>query len=327
MSSGVEWSKRAGIFALSLAVATSALAPSADARPAGRWRTRSMQLAQNSAKSAGTQTGKLLTKAQDLFDDQQYEESIQTLSGALVRPDVASADKTEILKLLAFNYITLGRTDEADATVRALLVHDEAYALPKSESPRFRTFFDKTRSTWESEGKPGRATEAQPAEKKPIAIKHSPIAQVAPGDAVKVEGTIDDADARVARCELFYRSGSEGKFVQKPLVYSMGAFRGQIPGSVATPPLLEYFVLALDGDGLPVASRGDTDAPLRVAVPAPEDDSVFVSPWFWIPVGAAVAGGIVLTAVLASQSSSGGGGGGGGGGGNSDSTVNISIRE
>ena len=89
----------------------------------------------------------------------------------------------------------------------------------------------------------------------------------------------------------------------EPLVYSMGAFRGQIPASAVAPPLVEYYILALDKDSLPLASRGDVDAPLRIAVPQ-EGKSVLASPWFWIPVGATVVAGAILTGVLVSRSSS-----------------------
>jgi hypothetical protein len=305
--------------AFSLASTTPLEADAAPIRAASRavsaaTRAGLVRVAQAGAKPKASSTPQLIARSQDLFDDQQYEESIQTLSGALVRPGIAAPDKSEIFKLLAFNYITLGRAEEADAAVRALLVHDEAYRLPKSESPRFREFFEKTRTAWEGEGKPGLGDGGAAAKgQAPIALKHAPVPQVAPGEAVKVEGSVEDPEARVQRCELFYRSGSSGKFVQKSLAFSMGSFRGQIPGSVAQPPLVEYFVLALDKDGLPVASRGDTEAPLRVAVP--EEETIFVSPWFWVPVGAAVAGGIVLTAVLASQSAT------------SDATVKVNVRE
>src|SRR5437763_12785808 len=78
----------------------------------------------------------LIQKGQQLFEDQQYEESIQTLSGALVRPTNTKEQKVEIYRLLALNYITIGRKDEAESSVRGLLVQNPDYQLPPSESPR-----------------------------------------------------------------------------------------------------------------------------------------------------------------------------------------------
>jgi hypothetical protein len=291
----------------------------------GEARPRPLRYAQNAAPAKPSSTRSMIDRARDMFDDQRYEESIQTLSGALVRPGTSKADRVEVYKLLAFNYITLGKTEEADSAVRALLVLDEAYELPKSESPRFRDFFTKTRSAWEAEGKPGTEASGTPvAESKPVKLVHTPMAQVAPGTPLNIEGKIDDPDGRISRIDIAYRAGAKGKFTTKPLVFSMGAFRGQIPSSVVSPPLVEYYLLAFDEGGLPVSGRGDADAPLRVAVPSDDDGGVLASPWFWIPVGAVVVGGAILTAVVAS---SGGGGGGGGGGGTSNSTVRINVGE
>ena len=62
----------------------------------------------------------------------------------------ATAEKIEIYRLLAYNFIILKRTDEADAAVRGVLVLDENFTLPPTESPRFRDFFaaDARRSGW-----------------------------------------------------------------------------------------------------------------------------------------------------------------------------------
>jgi hypothetical protein len=80
------------------------------------------------------------------------------------------------------------------------------------------------------------------------------------------------------------------------------------------PPLVEYYLLAVDQTGLPLASRGDAAAPLRIAIPAPEGGSVFASPWFWVPVGVAVVGGAIATAIIVSNASS-------------TSTVSIRVTE
>jgi hypothetical protein len=277
--------------------------------------------AQQPKPAAKTDTRGLLDRAQDLFDEQRYEESIQTLSAALVRPGKSLEDRIETYRLLAYNYITLGRSEEADAAVRGLLVLKQDFELSPKESPRFRDFFAKVKKEWADEGKPGleQATEAAPE----VAIRHTPPVQVEPGSVVKVEGTVDDPEAQVAEVKLFFRDPSAEKYDEKALAFSMGAFRGQIPQAAVEPPLVEYYLLALDAKGLPLASRGDADAPLRIAVPEPQDDSIFVSPWFWIPVGVLVVGGAVATAVIvASQDDAPPGGSG-----TPTSTVVIGVGE
>lgn len=257
----------------------------------------------------------LILKGSELFDDQQYEESIQTLSAALVRPGTSQQDKIEIYRLLAYNYITLKRTEEADAAVRGIFVLDETFKLPATESPRFRDFFEATRSKWEAEGKPGKAeTGGTAATEKPIKMVHASPAQVEPGTAVKLTGTIEDPDARVRGIQLNYRTGSKGKFVSAVGAYSMGQFRASIPSSAVKPPLVEYYLEALDKGGLPLTSRGDAATPLRIAVPEPQSSSVFTSPFFWIPVGVVLVGGAVVTALIVSNASN-------------TSTVSVKVRE
>jgi hypothetical protein len=262
-------------------------------------------LAQPAAGAAAgtgkTSTSGLIQRGADLFDDQQYEESIQTLSAALLRPGTSKQDKIEIYRLLAYNYITLRRSDEADGAVRGLLVIDETYRLAPTESPRFREFFDATRQKWEQEGKPGKVDETKPVVvEKPVRITHSSPAQVEPDSTIRLTGSLDDPGARVRGVQLAYRTGAKGKYVTAAATYAAGQFRAQIPGTAVKPPLVEYYLQAIDKDGLPVALRGDADTPLRIAVPE-KSGSVLTSPWFWIPVGLLVAGGAVATTLILTQ--------------------------
>jgi hypothetical protein len=270
-------------------------------------------IAQTAAKDSKTNVTSLVQRGSALFDDAEYEESIQTLSAALLRPGSTKEEKIEIYRLLAYNYIVLKRNDEADAAVRGLLVLDEAYKLPSSESPRFRDFFKATRDKWESEGKPGRETSDAPVEK-PIRIMHSSPAQVAPGTTIKLTGRVEDPDGRVRGMTLAYRAGAQGKFVLATATYTLGEFEAEIPKAVVKSPFVEYYLQAIDKGGLPLTSRGDVATPLRVVVPAPEKKGgILSSPAFWIPAGLViVGGGVAATYFLLQQRSS---------------TVTISVRE
>ncbi|MFO0617474.1 MAG: hypothetical protein U0414_33065 [Polyangiaceae bacterium] len=246
------------------------------------------------AKPSSTST--LIERAQGMFDDQRYEESIQTLTAALVRPGNTTEEKTAILKLLAFNDIAMGRNDEADAAVRALYVADENYELSKNESPRFRDFFKKTKEAWVTEGKPGRVESGAPPPTEAIKITYSPPAQAEVDTLVKIEGKVEDAGAQVEKVQLAVKN-AKGKYEEKPLIFSMGSFRGEIPAASVHPPLVEYYILALDKNGLPLASRGDVDAPLRIAVPE-KSTPIGKNPAFWIPFSIGVVGVGVLVGVL-----------------------------
>jgi hypothetical protein len=269
--------------------------------------------AQPVAKDPKASVTSLVQRGSELFDDAEYEESIQTLSAALLRPGSKKEEKVEIYRLLAYNYIVLKRNEEADAAVRGLLVLDETYKLPSSESPRFRDFFKATRDKWESEGKPGRE-KSDAAVEKPVRIMHSSPAQVAPGSTIKLTGRVEDPDGRVRGMTLAYRSGAEGKFVLAAATYTLGEFQAEIPKSIVKSPFVEYYLQAIDKGGLPLTSRGDVATPLRVVVPAPEKKGgILSSPAFWIPAGlVVVGGGVAATYFLLQQRSS---------------TVTISVRE
>ena len=123
--------------------------------------------------------------------------------------------------------------------------------------------------------------------------------------------------ALLAACLALTASGaSAAPIITVAGTYSLGQFRTQIPGLAVKPPLMEYYLQAVDKGGLPIASRGDVTAPLRVVVNAP--GGVLKSPFFWVPVGVAVVGGAVAAAILLTRSTTAE---------KSSSTVTISIKE
>lgn len=215
--------------------------------------------------AAQAQTQDLVAKGRQLFEDQQYEESIQALSAALLRPMSAKAEKVEIYRLLALNYITLGRDDEADSAVRGLLSVEPDYQLPASESPRFRDFFAQARASWEAEGRPGLVKETPP--ERPVALRHGSPSSAERGKAVELRGKLDDPAGRADRVKLYYRAGSRGDFSAEVAEVDGGTVRARIPAAAVEPPVIDYYFEVLDVTGAVIASRGDAQAPLRVAVP------------------------------------------------------------
>ena len=91
-----------------------------------------------------------------------------------MRPGSAKKERIQIFQLLAYNYIVLNRTEEADGAVRGLLVIDEEYELPETESPRFRDFFTNVREKWVEEGKPGQEVAAAASGVPKAKIVHKP---------------------------------------------------------------------------------------------------------------------------------------------------------
>lgn len=264
------------------------------------------------AQGGKSVTTTLIQRGSAQFDDQAYEESIQTLSAALVRPGATDKEKIEIYRLLAYNFIILKRADEADAAARGIFVLEEGFTLPPSESPRFRDFFTAAKKKWVDEGKPGKSAGSAPPVDKPIKMAHASPAQVPAGTQIKLSGSIEDPDGRVRGVQLAYRTGAKGKFNLVAATYAMGEFHASIPTGAVKPPLIEYYLTGVDKGGLPVTSRGDAATPLRVVVP--EERSVASSPALWVPLGLAVVGGAVATAILLTRSKG-------------TSTVTVGVRE
>ncbi len=249
----------------------------------------------------------LVQRGRELFDDQRYEESIQTLSGALVRPRNTREQTIEIERLLALDHITLGHAEEAENFVRALLCLQPDYELPRSESPRFRDFFASVRARWEAEGRPGLATAQAPAAR-PVGIKHSSPAEAAPGSEVTLHATLDDPGHRAGQVALFYRAGSTGPFteVAAQLAPADGGVRAVVPAAAVQPPYVAYYLLARDAAGLPLASSGDADAPLRIPVPEPSRGWVLpvVVGGAVVAVAGVVVGGLAAAGVFRSHGES-----------------------
>lgn len=264
----------------------------------------------------------LIQKGQAQFDEQQYEESIQTLSAALLRPSNTPAQKVEIYRLLALDYITLGRKDEAENAVRGLLVQQPDYEIPAKESPRFRDFFAQARAKWEAEGRPGIVKE-EPTQK-PVTLKHGSPTQVEAGTNVDLRARLDDPDGRTGSVKLYYRSGSKGDFESALAEVATDSVHAAIPAAAVKPPVVDYYFEVLDGSGSVIASRGDATAPLRIAVPEASSKG-WVLP---VAIGGGVLGAAAIVGVLALAGvfkSSGGGGGTTAGRGTS--TVSISVGE
>ncbi|MEM9692015.1 MAG: hypothetical protein AAGA56_05700 [Myxococcota bacterium] len=266
-------------------------------------------------RKAKTQSVKgLIKKGQTAFDEQRYEESIQILSAALMRPGVGSGERVRVFKLLAYNYIVLQRKEEADAAVRGLLALDPEYQLPNTESPRFRDFFRDTRKRWEEEGRPGlkEEKEARVAPAAFVRLRHAPPAQVDSQMTVSLDGTVDDPKAKVDRMDIFYRKSGEKTFSRRAVKFAIRKFSAEIPGEFVEPPLVEYYFQAVDRAGLPVAGSGDAELPLRIVVA--EERSIVESPWLWVPVSVAVVAAVVIpTVVLTTRQR--------------ESTVNVNVFE
>ena len=279
--------RRAAALVLALTTATSVAG-------VGLVPARSGEAVAHAQQPSGTARPSLVARGQQLFDDQQYEESLQVLSAALVRPGNTTAQRIEIYRLLAYNYITLGRHDEAESACRGIFSLDPSYKLPDRESPRFRDSFLTAKRRWEADGRPGlvKPTEATA----PVTMRHASPPSADKDTDIPLTARLDDPRHQITSVKLFYRTGSKGRFtaVTASLTLPEGSVRATIPHGAVLPPLVEYYFEGADATGLAVVSRGDAAAPLRVAIP--DSNSGWVLP---VAITGSVLGAGAVVGILA----------------------------
>ncbi len=242
--------------------------------------------------SARADDNPLIAQGSQQYEALEYEQALQTLSAALVRPGNTPVERETIFRLLGLTYLSIGKQDEAEGAFLNLLALEPDFHLGSDVSPRFRQFFDQVRQRWEAQGRPGLPPPA------PVTIEHRSPAQAVRGHGVTLRASVDDPGHRVAHLVLAYRQGSRSVFRRIDTHAEAGQRAATIPGTDVRPPLVEYYFEALDNTGLPIASRGDVAAPLRIAVPAPSSDSIFAKWWFWTGLAVLVAGGVTATYFL-----------------------------
>jgi hypothetical protein len=156
-------------------------------------------------------------------------------------------------------------------------------------------------------------------------MAHSSPSEADPNSSIALTVRLNDPQHRAKSVKLFYRTGSRGKFDTADAGMVGTTARATVPSSAVQPPLVEYYFEAYDAGGLPIASRGDEESPLRVAVREPRRGGGWVLP---VVIGGAVLGAAAVVGALALGGVfKGSGGGGGGNGGTRSATVSVTIRE
>ncbi len=243
----------------------------------------------------------LIERGASEYDELHFEEALQTLSAALVRSGNTPEQRGRIYRYLALTYLALDREEEAAGAWRSMLAIEPSHEVDPGLSPRFRDFFRNVKDAWEAEGRPGLLPPA------PVTIEHRSPPEAEHDRPVMLSARVDDPGERVARLVLAYRPGTSAVFARIETHTEGDDFVATIPGAEVRPPLVEYYFEAVDANGLPIASRGDVAAPLRIAVPSPQAD-VTGEAWFWAAIGgsaAVVAGAIILGVVLGTQGGTG----------------------
>lgn len=233
----------------------------------------------------------LIAEGIQQYDDLMYEESVNTLSAALMRPGNTSAQMTEIYKYLGLDYLLLEKPDEAAGAFRQLLIIDENWSFDTATtSPKITTFFNATKQKWIEEGKPGKVVSEQPK----VTIAHKVPDQAVKGEPINIKFTVTDPGKVAAQVLLNFRVDKAYQSVKAMPTETPSAetiYMATIPGEAVMPPYVDYFVVVKDSKGTTVASRGDEDAPLRIPLQGQDGGgSIAKKWWFWTIIGVVVVG-------------------------------------
>lgn len=248
----------------------------------------------------------LLRQGIAAYDDLDYEESIRKLSAALLSPQNTSEDKVEIYKYLGLSYLLLDKPEQATGAFRNLLALAPDYHFDAATAPRIVEFFEQVRVQWEADGRPG-IQEMPLPQQRAIRLMHVAPGEAVRGRALSLDVQVDDPDGIGRGLFLNYRSGGRGAFTRMPVPPGPRA-TATVPAAAVRPGTLEYYFEVVDQGGAAIATRGDPEAPLRVVVPGPREDSgsILGKWWFWTGAVAVVGGGVALAIVLSSGGDDGG---------------------
>jgi hypothetical protein len=225
----------------------------------------------------------------------------------LVRPGNSAEDEVTIYWLLGYTYFALNRPEETAGSFRRLLAIQPDFQPGQGVAPNIRARFAEVYEEWNGEGRPG----APPPT--PVNIQHRSPAQAERGEAVTLRATVVDPGGRLERLVLAYRQGTSDVFQRIDTTADGGDRIARIPGADVRPPLVEYYFEGLDSLNLPIATRGDVAAPLRIAVPEP-GRTIWGRWWFWLTAAVVIGGAITLAVVLSR------------GGGQDEGTFVITVR-
>jgi hypothetical protein len=101
-----------------------------------------------------------------LYKSTEYEKAILRLEEVAVRPDLAAADKSDVLMWLGLSYAGTGDLEQAKKELRAALVADDDLTLPPNTSPRVVSLFEELRTSVKAEKAEAAAAAAAEAKRR-----------------------------------------------------------------------------------------------------------------------------------------------------------------
>jgi len=238
-----------------------------------------------------------LARGKKLFDDQDYEASIQALTPVTRDARATRAQRLRALELIALSQFIRREEGAARATFERILDIDPGYQLrDTSGSPKIRAFFDSLKKQLIPNYDPNAGADLEHA---------APTAGTA-GRAIELEVRATRGGERVF--EIVIATRRRGELTYRPQSASPrgGAkWRGRVVADPSPKPyVLEYYVEARDAGGAVVARIAAPDAPLEIALAAggPVGGSrPWYGRWYVIAGAATLAAGLTATTIAVTR--------------------------
>jgi tetratricopeptide (TPR) repeat protein len=231
----------------------------------------------------------LITRAKALYLEQEYEEVIQLLQPAVERRhEVGVTLSIEAHELIGLSYLILGEKASARDAFLKLLALDPYHQLQDpSESPKLKRFFEPLKASFLRE-----YLARHPRHLSPLApTKTKAGRKIALG--IRIEKDLH----LYQRTTLYWRRAGQPLYTGQIM---QGAKTSLYLPPSASDYRLEYYIEGVDREGHLLGRLGTAKEPQGIfveKVPA-KTKPLYRRWWFWMGLGAVVAGGITATLII-----------------------------
>jgi hypothetical protein len=220
------------------------------------------------------------------YDELDFARAVERLKDALTHEALTRAEKGAALRTLGFAHVALDDPEAARRDFEKLLALDPDATLDRTISPRIRKVFEEARARV--------ATGQAQVTERSLPQLQPEVAPARPRAGQPLAVQVAWPGGVAAQVALYHRVRGQALFSTVTAAEQGGRFALTVPGLAVQAPGLEYYLVALDEAGAPVAGAGSLGAPLSLEVTA-RPKPVWKRGWFWGVLGGVVAAGVAAT--------------------------------
>jgi tetratricopeptide (TPR) repeat protein len=217
------------------------------------------------------------------YDELDYARAVERLQTALAREALTRIEKSTALRVLGFAHVALDDLPAAREDFERLLALDPDVALDRTISPRIRKVFEEARARVAT-------GQARPPTSGALPQLTPSLDPARPRAGRPLEVRVAWPGGVAAKVALYHRLRGEALYSTVTASEQGGHFALEVSGAEVQAPGVEYYLVALDEAGAPIAGAGSLGAPLSVEV-AGRPRPVWKRGWLWGLLGGLVAAG------------------------------------